>query len=299
MQKPFVSIVLGTYNRKPFLERCLETLRDELHDFPHEIIVIDGGSTDGTTDWLVTQKDVISIVQHNRGTWRNKEIERRSWGYFMNLGFRCAQGKYVCLVSDDCLVVPGAIRNGYHEFEALRNSGKNVGALAFYWRNWPEETQYFVVRVNGHIYLNNGLYLKEALEKVNYINEDDYFFYNADIDLSFRILKAGYTIEATEKSLIEHYNHANLAVRKSNKHTREQDGMNFENNWQDLLGGQRPMDVTSFIVSDIVPDEAFVQKGFGDLHQRHTLKQSMRPLKQFWRRVQGFVAVRMKALKSL
>ena len=30
-----------------------------------EIIVIDGGSTDGTCDWLAKQRDILTIIQPN------------------------------------------------------------------------------------------------------------------------------------------------------------------------------------------------------------------------------------------
>ena len=131
-----VSIILGTYNRIRFLKLTIKSIRNELSKcaFPNEIIVVDGGSTDGTLKWLVKQKDIITIVQHNRGEWRGKRIERRSWGYFMNLGFKSAQGKYICMLSDDCLVLPGAIINGYKLFESELAKGKKVGAVAFYWR---------------------------------------------------------------------------------------------------------------------------------------------------------------------
>ena len=49
--------------------------------------------TDATIRWLARQKDIVSIIQHNRGKWQGKPIERRSWGYFMNQGFKCARGK--------------------------------------------------------------------------------------------------------------------------------------------------------------------------------------------------------------
>ena len=114
-----LSIVLGSFNRLKFLKYAVQSIRNELKDanFPYEIIVVDGGSDDGSLNWLLKQKDIITVVQHNRGTWKGQPIERRSWGYFMNLGFKSAQGKYICMLSDDCLVIPDAIKNGYSFFE--------------------------------------------------------------------------------------------------------------------------------------------------------------------------------------
>jgi glycosyltransferase involved in cell wall biosynthesis len=219
MSERGLSVVLGTYNRKAFLKKTIGSVRKEFEQWhvPHEIIVVDGGSNDGTLAWLTRQKDVVSIIQHNRGTWQGRSIEQRSWGYFMNLGFKCAQRKYVCMISDDCLVVPGSLKNGYEEFEARLVQGKRLGALAFYWRNWPNSKKYFVITVKGQVYVNHGLYLRKALEEVNYINEYDYFFYCADTDLTFRLIKAGYTVEATTKALIEHCQHITVKIRRENK----------------------------------------------------------------------------------
>src|SRR4051794_30500166 len=81
-QRPTVSLVLGTYNRLPFLEQAIESIRQNGASTSFEIIIVDGGSTDGTVDWLVQQKDVVTIIQHNRGEFRGQPIRRRSWGYF-------------------------------------------------------------------------------------------------------------------------------------------------------------------------------------------------------------------------
>ena len=113
MIAPTISVVLGSYNRRPFLEAAIASIRDNGFTLPYEMIVVDGGSTDGSMDWLFRQKDVITIIQHNRGTFRGKPIPRRSWGYFMNLGFKCAQGKYILMMSDDSLLVPGSAMNGW------------------------------------------------------------------------------------------------------------------------------------------------------------------------------------------
>ncbi len=90
-EDPIVSVVIGSYNRSRYLRATLDTVRRELADLPHELIVVDGGSADGTLRWLLRQKDVISIVQQNHGEWNGEPIERKSWGYFMNLAFRCGE----------------------------------------------------------------------------------------------------------------------------------------------------------------------------------------------------------------
>lgn len=234
-----LSIVLGTYNRKPFLKLAVESVRHELANatFPHEIIVVDGGSTDGTLRWLANQKDIITIIQHNRGTWQGKEIERRSWGYFMNLGFRAAQGKYICMLSDDCLVIPGAIVNGYQTLEKESLHDPPVGVACFYFRDWPEYPDYFIcVAPNGVLLLNHGIFSRKALEEVGYIDEDHYLFYHADSDLCLKIWEKGYRIIACPDSYIEHYSHANVFVRRTNAVTMDNDWTNFYQHWHIPLG---------------------------------------------------------------
>lgn len=233
-----VTVVLGTFNRLRFLKLTIESVRQELArcSFSHEIIVVDGGSTDGTLKWLARQKDIISIIQHNRGEWCDKPVERRSWGYFMNLGFKCAQGKYVCMLSDDCLVVSGAIRNGVDLFEKNLAAGRNVGAVAFYWRNWPEQEKYRVGRTLGNrMFVNHGLYLKAALEDVGYCDEEGYLFYHADGDLCLKMWERGLLCIDSPDSYVEHYSHANQAARCSNMEKQKIDEANYLKRWAGIF----------------------------------------------------------------
>jgi len=224
-----VSIVLGSYNRLPYLKKTIRTIRDEIESFQlqAEIIVVDGGSQDGSVQWLVEQRDLISIIQHNRGAWKGRQIKRRSWGYFMNLAFKAASGKFIMMVIDDCLVIPGSIRKGIDHFEKRLAEESRLGALAFYWRNWPQDKDYFVgLTIGKKMFVNHGLYLNSALQDVGYIDADSFHFYHADGDLVLRMWKKGYVCEAAPDSYVEHYSDANMSVRVGN-FTKQKEDYNF------------------------------------------------------------------------
>lgn len=230
-----VSVVIGSYNRQKYLKSTIDTVRKELISCEGEIIVIDGGSDDGSLEWLVHQKYLLTIVQYNRGTWMGRDVERKSWGYFMNLGFRSARGKYVCMISDDCLVVPGAILNGCSLFEKQLNQGNKLGAVAFYWRNWPEQKKYWVgLTLGNKMFVNHGLFLKSALEEVGYADEKTYLFYHADGDMCLKMWQKGYSVIDSPDSYIEHHSHVNESVRKSNLEAQQKDWKSYLAKWQGI-----------------------------------------------------------------
>ena len=51
-----ISVVMGSKNRKNLLKATINSIRTNGFNGNIEIIVVDGGSTDGTCDWLAKQQ---------------------------------------------------------------------------------------------------------------------------------------------------------------------------------------------------------------------------------------------------
>jgi glycosyltransferase involved in cell wall biosynthesis len=86
-----LSIIIPSYNRLWALPKAIESCRATKS--PHEIIVVDDGGTDGTSDWLAQQPDVVHVRTDNWG---------KDWA--VNKAFSMARGQYVrFLDSDDWL----------------------------------------------------------------------------------------------------------------------------------------------------------------------------------------------------
>lgn len=97
---PVLSVVSGTYNRLPHLRRMVESARAALlPGIPYEIVLVDGGSTDGTLDWCKHQGDV-RLIEHG---------ELRGAIRAFNDGAHAARGRYVVLANDDVEFLPESL----------------------------------------------------------------------------------------------------------------------------------------------------------------------------------------------
>jgi rhamnopyranosyl-N-acetylglucosaminyl-diphospho-decaprenol beta-1,3/1,4-galactofuranosyltransferase len=57
-----VAAVIVTYNRLALLKECVKALETQ-ERLPDAIVVVNNGSTDGTEQWLDSQKNIIAFHQ--------------------------------------------------------------------------------------------------------------------------------------------------------------------------------------------------------------------------------------------
>lgn len=115
---PIVSIVFATLNRLPFLQRALASIPAAVGSLTYEIIVVDGGSSDGTLAWLKKQRDRHLMVL--------AQGERLGAVAAFNAGFHSARGEFVAGFNDDAEYVAAPL---HYAVELLR-SDKHVGQMA-------------------------------------------------------------------------------------------------------------------------------------------------------------------------
>ena len=90
------TVVVPTRGRAAYLEVTLDSLSRQSGGVPHEILVVDDGSTDATPQ--VADRFGVRLIRHG---------ERRSLNAARNTGLREARADLIAFLDDDVLVPPG------------------------------------------------------------------------------------------------------------------------------------------------------------------------------------------------
>ncbi len=98
MTAPWLTIVTPTFNRAVLLREALESVATQGVDGV-EHLVIDGASTDGTSDVVVAFPHVRMLSERDKGIYDA-----------VNKGLRLARGGIIGLLNSDDLYLPGSLR---------------------------------------------------------------------------------------------------------------------------------------------------------------------------------------------
>lgn len=213
-----LSVVIVNYNVKHFLEQCLCSLEQAAAGVDHEVIVVDNASTDGSTEYITSRFPDIKWMacRENNGFSKGN-----------NIAIAQAKGEFILLLNPDTIVTKEAIEGCVEFMETHADAGAcgvymqrtdgtfapesrralptpfvafcKMSGLSSLFPKSRKFGRYYMQYLNKEeinpIEIISGAYMmlrRSTIEKTGTLDES-FFMYGEDIDLSYRILKEGYS----------------------------------------------------------------------------------------------------------
>jgi len=212
---PAVSVIIVSYKVRYYIEQCLNSVLRSVPDA--QILVVDNKSDDGSVEYLRDKFPQAEIIANDFNA---------GFGKANNMALVKAMGRYVLFLNPDTVVaertIPGCIGymdehpevgavgvrmqygNGRFALESRRSlptPSVSFWHMTGLGKLFPGSKvfgkyhcTYFNKDMECQIDVVSGAYMfvrREALDKVGGFDEA-FFMYGEDIDLSYRILQAGY-----------------------------------------------------------------------------------------------------------
>jgi len=225
-----LSIIIVNYNVEYFLEQCLNSVIKASRDIPHEIIVVDNSSVDGSVDMVKKKFPGLQLIANEKNV---------GFSAANNQAIRIAKGEYVLLLNPDTVVQEDTFEktikfmgahpdagglgvmmlDGKGNFLPESKRGLPTPSVAFY-KVFGLAALFPASKTFGKYHLGYldknkihevdvlaGAFMlirKSALDKTGLLDET-FFMYGEDIDLSYRITLAGFKNYYFPETRIIHY----------------------------------------------------------------------------------------------
>lgn len=228
---PDAAVIITTHNRRDDLARAVQSALDQ-RGATVEVIVIDDGSTDGTSDMIRTR--FPQVILHRNET---------STGYIVARNFAATQTNAPILFSiddDAAFVSPHTVTQTLAEFNSPR-----VGAVAIPFAD-VNRSPAVKQRAPGegvwvtHTFIGTA----HALRRQLFLDLGGYrevlYHQGEEIDFCLRMLNTGYFVRLGNADPIEHYESPRRDITRMSLYGRRNDVLFFHHNaphpWPYMLG---------------------------------------------------------------
>jgi len=224
-----ISLCIPTYNRIKDLKHCLNSIIGKFGDYPYEVIIADGGSKDGTIEYVKELNDEhIKLIEQGKLTGITKAF---------NESFKIAKGDYIYIGNDDTILFPEI----FIKCCKLMNEHEQIGLVAPKDQeprhgDFPSVTlklrNYWALLSKFHIFRAS------VLKEIGYYDENLRSYYTDD-DSCLSVLTKGYTIAFSREVGMIHYRipdqDVNLARATNLNQEKVQKELSYlKNKWEKL-----------------------------------------------------------------
>jgi GT2 family glycosyltransferase len=200
-----LSIIIVAFNNREYLRACLNSLYENAGQrLRYEIFVVDNNSQDQTLQMLQENYPGVQIIDNQ---------ENVGFARANNQALRLASGRYLLLLNSDTFVLGGSLEKMLEYMDThreagalsprlLHSDGQTVQRQGGGWqkRKWLAGTPQKVKFISGAAFLIR----RETYKNVGGLDEN-FFFYNEDLDWCRRILHNGWEIHYYPEAAVIHY----------------------------------------------------------------------------------------------
>jgi glycosyltransferase involved in cell wall biosynthesis len=221
MEKPFVSVVIPSYNSEDYISQCLHQILDQSYPTDqYEVIVVDNASTDRSPE-IIKTFPVQYLFEPRQGPAAAR-----------NTGIRAAIGDYILFIDTDCMAERDLIRLHMEAHWQLRQRDETIkvvgggigGINKSYWAlcddfcSWYQNHPRLRPRLEeSYLPTANLSVAREVLETAD--GFDETFRFGEDYMFCQKVRDAGYRIYFEPRAVVYHINRASFA--QFMKHARE------------------------------------------------------------------------------
>ncbi len=232
--KARLSFILVNWNTKGHILEALRSIVDTVHDYRHEIFVVDNGSTDGSPEAIRKTFPRARLIRNE---------ENLGFARAVNQALTQARGSYCMLVNSDARLTEGAIKTlatfmeenpdvGIAGGQLMNEDGSRQNSIApfpslatellnkrllriLFPRQYPGKERDYPAPLDVDSLVGACIIVRcQAIDEVGMLDEG-YFFFMEETDWCLRLKKQGWRISFVPQARILHLQGASASLAKA------------------------------------------------------------------------------------